>query len=297
MANKNSKRLKKDFGLSASNISVRSAYSNFYQMEANFMDKSEEIQKLEYYFVGASTVGDYVEAVKALKKLSDLGDVDATNLLGTIYRFGKDGVEQDTKKALEYYTKGEAWSSIADIYYRGAPNIEPNIEESLKYCLQAVEKKDNDEFEMCKAMALLSLIYRDKFDIEESFKWFQRAFEQGDNFNFSDEEFFNCFLRDAQAGNVRSMLKLGHLEKMRDNKAKSAAWYKRALDWDNPENIYDAKSVRQIGDWYRTGNEFIPLEQDTEKAILWLERATDIFNDAESKEILYEIYRTFLYDF
>jgi tetratricopeptide (TPR) repeat protein len=285
----------------------------------NFMDKSEEIQELNDYFFEKNSVGDYVEAVKTLEKLSDLGDVDATNLLGTMYRFGKDdfgeyGVEQDTKKALEYYTKGEDWFSIASIYYHGAPNIEPNIEEALKYCLTAVETNDTgkmpqckamellsiiypNEMDKCRAMGLLSLIYRDKSNNEESFKWFKQALQTGGLFLGLVEEFYDFYLRDAQDGNVKSMLILGNFERDRGNKTIADEWYKRALAWDNPENIYDADTIRQIGDWYRIGNEiskFIPFEQDTSKAILWLERAEDIFNDAESKEILYEIYRGFL---
>lgn len=261
------------------------------------MDKSEEIQELQDYFFEKNSVGDYVEAVKTLEKLSDLGDMDSTNLLGTMYRFGEDGVEQDSKKALEYYKKGEDWFSIADIYYHGAPNIEPDIEKALQYCLQAVAKKDSDKIEMCRAMALLSLIYRDKSNTEESFKWFKQALQTGGLFLGLEEEFYDFYLRDAQDGNVKSMLILGNFERDRGNKTIADEWYKRALAWDNPENIYDADTIRQIGDWYRIGNEiskFIPFEQDTSKAILWLERAEDIFNDAESKEILYEIYRGFL---
>ena len=94
------------------------------------MDTSEEIQALQDYFLEKYDAGDYVETVKTLKKLSDLGDVDSSNLLGTMYRYGEDGVEQDTIKALEYYTKGKDWSSIADIYYRGAPNVEKNMEKA-----------------------------------------------------------------------------------------------------------------------------------------------------------------------
>ena len=263
------------------------------------MDTSEEIQALQDYFWEKYDVGDYVETFQTLKKLSDLGDVDSTNLLGTMYRYGEDGVEQDTIKALEYYTKGEDWFSIADIYYRGAPNVEPNIEEAFRYCLMAVETNDTAAIiNKFYAMALLSLIYRDKCNDEESFKWFKMAFETGDNFSyFGEDEFFDCFLRDAQAGNVRSMLKLGHLEKMKGNKAASAAWYKRALDWDNPKNIYDVDTIKQIADWYCNGDDFIPVAQDKSAAVEWYHRAADIFKDVESMEILYEIYRSFLYDF
>ena len=58
---------------------------------------------------------------------------------------------------------------------------------------------------------------------------------------------------------------------MRDNKAESTAWYKRVLDWDNSENIHDADTIRQIGDWYH--------------------RAADFFNDAGAILILADIYR------
>lgn len=263
------------------------------------MDTSEEIQALQDYFLEKYDAGDYVETVKTLKKLSDLGDVDSSNLLGTMYRYGEDGVEQDTIKALEYYTKGEDWFSIADIYYRGAPNVEKNMEKAFRYCLMAVETNDTAAIiNKPTAMCLLSLIYRDKCDNEESFKWFKMAFETGDNFSyFGEDEFFNCFLRDAQAGNVRSMLKLGHLEKMKGNESASAAWYKRAFDWDDPENIYDVDTIKQIAGFYHNGDDFIPVAQDELKAIEWYHRAADFFKDVESTEILYEIYRSFLYDF
>jgi TPR repeat protein len=261
------------------------------------MDNSEEIQKLSDYFWKKYLDRDYTESVKTLKQLSDLGDVDSTNLLGTMYRFGLDGVAQDTQKAIEYYTKGKDWIQMAIIYYQGAPNVEPNIEKALQYCLQAIEEKDTDDMDLCKSMGLLALIYREKSDFEEGLEWFKMAFEMGDDFScFGDEEFFDFYLRDAQAGNVRSMLKLGHLEKMKGNSSASAAWYKRALDWDNSENIYDAGTIRQIAGFYRNGDDFIPIAQDGLAAIEWYHRAADFFNDAESKEILYEIYRSFLYD-
>ena len=139
---------------------------------------------------------------------------------------------------------------------------------------------------------MLAKIYHEKSDFEEGFKWFKKAVEQG-NFgvHFNEDDFFDFYLRDAQAGNVKSMLELGHLEYIRGNKVASSAWYERALDWDNPENIYDADTIRRIADWYRNGDDFIPVAQDESAAFLWHHRAADFFNDAGSMVILADIYR------
>lgn len=363
------------------------------------MDTPEEIQALYDSALEKYNAGDYAEAFKTFKQASDLGNIKATRMLGSMYLFGK-GVEQDTETAIEYYTKSKSWNTIAHIYYEGM-HCEPNAEEALRYYLIAAEEGDagamnmigilylgNEHYDpICAhleitdydkafywfkksaklknvgaminlaycfydgegtpknleaarklflevaeiekrplglntiAMGMLAKIYREKSDFEESFKWFKKAVEQG-NFvlYFNEDEFFDFYLRDAQAGNVESMLRLGHLEEKRGNKAAylrdaqagnvksmlklglweamiegnksaSAAWYKRALDWDNPENIYDADTIRQIGDWYRNGENFISVEQDELKAIEWYHRAADIFNDVEAMLILADIYR------
>lgn len=334
------------------------------------MNKSEEIQSLYDSALEKYTAQDYAEAFKSFKQCSDLGNIKATAMLGTMCLFGQ-GVEQNTETAIEYYTKSKSWNTIARIYYEGM-HCELNGENALKYYLMAAEEGDagamnmagllymgNDDYaptfahlkntdyekafywfkksvklknvggminlaylfyygkgtpknlesarklflevaEIEKsplslntiAMGMLAKIYREKSDFEESFKWFKKAVEQ-DLFclHFNGEEFFDFYLRDAQAGNVKSMLELGHLEKMRGNKAASVAWYKRALDWDNQGNIYDADTIRRIGDWYREGNDGIPIAQDELKAIEWYHRAADFFNDAYSMGILADIYR------
>lgn len=338
------------------------------------MNKSEEIQALYDSALEKYTAQDYAEAFKSFKQCSDLGNIKATAMLGTMCLFGQ-GVEQNTETAIEYYTKSKSWNTIARIYYEGM-HCELNGENALKYYLMAAEEGDagamnmagllymgNDNYaptfahlkntdyekafywfkksaklknvsgminlaylfyygkvtpknlesarklflevaEMKKdtekapfgsnaiAMGMLSKIYREKSDFEESFKWFKKAVEQ-DLFcvYFDKDEFFDLYLRDAQAGNVKSMLELGYLEKMRGNKAASVAWYKRALDWDNPENIYGADTIRRIGDWYREGNNWIPVAQDELKAIEWYHRAADFFYDAGAIRILADIYR------
>lgn len=259
------------------------------------------------YYEGMHCEPNAEDALKYYLVAAEEGDAGAMNMVGILYS----GFESenpicahlkttDYDKAFYWFKKSAnlkkvgGMINLARLFYEGK-GTPKNLETARKLFLEVVEMERETLGALGAktiAMGMLSKIYREKSDFEESFKWFKKAVEQV-NFVlfFAQDEFFDFYLRDAQAGNVKSMLELGHLEKMRDNEAASSAWYERALDWDNPENIYDAGTIKKIADWYRNGNDSIPIVQDELKAIEWYHRAADFFNDAGAILILADIYR------
>lgn len=256
------------------------------------------------YYEGMDCEPNAEDALKYYLMAAEEGDADAMNMAGFLYS----GFESENPicahlkttgydKAFYWFKKSAnlkkvgGMINLARLFYEGK-GTPKNLETARKLFLEVAEMERETLGAKAIAMGMLSKIYREKSDFEESFKWFKKAVEQV-NFVlfFAQDEFFDFYLRDAQAGNVKSMLELGHLEKMRGNEAASSAWYERALDWDNPENIYDAGTIKKIADWYRNGNDSIPVVQDELKAIEWYHRAADFFNDAGAILILADIYR------
>lgn len=256
------------------------------------------------YYEGMDCEPNAEEALRYYLMAAEENDAGAMNMAGLLY-LGNEHYAPlcahlkttDYEKAFYWFKKSAklknvgAMINLAYMFYEGK-GTPKNVEESCKLFLEVAETEKRPLGLNTIAMGMLAKIYCEKSDLEESFKWFKKAVgTELFTLYFDRDEFFDFYLRDAQAGNVKSMLELGHLEKMRGNEAASSAWYERALDWDNPENIYDAGTIKKIADWYRNGNDSIPVVQDELKAIEWYHRAADFFNDAGAILILADIYR------
>lgn len=89
--------------MSASNIPVRSAYSNFYQTEGKFYGYFGRNFKIAYFVQAALDEKNYESVFDYCKQAALLGSALATHNLGLAYLFGK-GVDADLKIAMTCFT-------------------------------------------------------------------------------------------------------------------------------------------------------------------------------------------------
>ena len=106
--------------------------------------------------------------------------------------------------------------NLASMFYEGK-GTPKNLETARKLFLEVAEMERETLGALgakAIAMGMLSKIYREKSDFEESFKWSKKAFKQG-NFclYFNEDEFFDFYLRDAQAGECQDYAQIRRFRK------------------------------------------------------------------------------------
>ena len=82
---------------------------------------------------------NYESALEFFTKAAETGNNQAIKMLGIMYRDGI-GVEQNVKKAIEYFSKTEAWDYIYEMYRDGI-GVEQDTKKAakylIKYCIKA----------------------------------------------------------------------------------------------------------------------------------------------------------------
>lgn len=120
---------------------------------------------------------------EAMLEKARAGDAEAQTLLGAMYAVGK-GVEQDWKKAAEWYTKAadqgyaRAQFSLGTMYEKGQ-----GVEKDYKKAIE-LYRKAADQGEV-KAQFNLGAMYQFGKGVEEDYKkaagWYLKAAKQGDS--------------------------------------------------------------------------------------------------------------------
>ena len=108
----------------------------------------------EIYYMARKNLNNYI---LWLKRADECDFTPASGLLGDAYLTGKDGVQQDFKKAKYYYEKSDEGRCLWIIATMYSPDGElgRNDSEFLRYASRAVEKNDAD------AQFILGLFYLD----------------------------------------------------------------------------------------------------------------------------------------
>ena len=157
----------------------------------------------------------YASDIASLETLANKGDADAQLKLGLKYYFGK-GVEQNYKKAFEYFTKsaegGYAWGwyNLGTMYehYRGEGAVYSDSEKAIECYTKAAELGIVD------AMLKLGELYGGYVNKESmSFKWYLKAAESG-NAN-AQHEVAKCYSWGRG---------------VEQNREKTLYWYKKAAE-------------------------------------------------------------------
>ena len=100
--------------------------------------------------------------------------------LGKAYHYGTDGIPEDKKEAVEWYTKAaerghiEAQMALGQIYYIDSDAVNFLIEKAKHWYTKAAEQ-GNEEAQVQLGFIYDTLLH----DFEKSFYWYTKAAEQG----------------------------------------------------------------------------------------------------------------------
>ena len=132
------------------------------------------------YYDGLGVEQDYAQAMEWYTKTADLGDTDAMNYIGNMYRMGGLGVEQDYTQAMEWYTKAAdlgdtiAMVNVGSLYGEGL-GVEQDYAQAMEWYKKAADLGEPT------AMNLISYMYDKGLGVEQDSdlaqEWYNK-FEQ-----------------------------------------------------------------------------------------------------------------------
>lgn len=92
----------------------------------------------EFYYFGKNNVNvDGKKAVEYFEKALALGDAESCEQLAWIYCDGKSGVQVDGYKAIKYFGKVKNWGSIAEIYRDGKYGVTQDANKAVEFFIKA----------------------------------------------------------------------------------------------------------------------------------------------------------------
>ncbi|RHZ81793.1 hypothetical protein Glove_117g171 [Diversispora epigaea] len=234
----------------------------------------------------------------SLKKLYDINKEVSTISLADMYSDGL-GVEKDTKKAFQIYSKladkGSlmALNTVAYCYDNGL-GVEKNEEKVLELYLKSAEKGSlvaQSNVGVCYGMGI-------KKDEAKGFQWIMKSalagnitamYNVGCSYNIGigvskdEKEAFKWHLKAAEKGFSMAQYNLGHFYKHGDginrDEVKAFEWYKKAAENDHIDSQY------MLGLYFYEGR---GTKKDIVNAIYWLNKAKDN-GDTDVNELLEEV--------
>ncbi len=230
--------------------------------------------------------GDHAGAVKLARPLAEMGNADATYLMGFAHETGR-GAEASAEKAEEYYRKGLEKNHADSAYRLAFLLMGGNDKTSVLEARAILEKqalKDPAVAGRVLGEAFLLGRFSEEPDPEKAISWWEKASASGDvasmlfigrfydgQMGFADKrdpalalEYFN---KAAEAGNTGAMVALGSRllygdEKGRDEK-RGLAILKKAID------AGDSSAYVALGTWQET------VKKDSKAALAEFERGKD----------------------
>ncbi|RHZ88949.1 hypothetical protein Glove_19g311 [Diversispora epigaea] len=268
-----------------------------------------------FYQYGVGTVVDYQMAFKffnlavseiidtssfnssSLKKLYYINKEFSTISLAEMYLYGL-GVEMDTKKAFQIYSKladkgsHVALNTVAYCYNNGL-GVEKNEKKAFELYLKSAEKGD------VVAQSNVSWCYFNGIGIEKdvtkSFQWDIKSvlagsikgmfnvgysYEKGMGVDKNEKEAFKWYLKSAEKGFSMAQYSLGGCYKngygININQVKAFEWYKKASENDYANGQY------MLGFCFYDG---YGTKKDVVKAIYWLNKVNEN-GDPDANELL-----------
>ena len=181
-----------------------------------------------------------------IREAAEQGIPEAQDKLGRMYYAGKNGVEQDYAKAVEWYRKAaeqdntHAQNELGFMYYAGR-GVEQDYAQAVEWLRKAAEQG------YATAQDSLGFMYENGYgvekDYEKAFEWYNKASEQ-DN-------------ASAQKS-LGDMYRFGN--GVERNHVKAVEWYRKAAEHGN------ASAQNVLGVMYQDGE---GVERDYEQAVPW----------------------------
>ena len=203
------------------------------------------------YHNGLGVEQDYKKAMEWYEKATELGNPSAMNNIGYLYQNGL-GVEQDYKKAMEWYEKAVELEYA--ISMNNIANLYENglgVEQDYAKAMEWYEKAA--ELGKANSMYFIANLYQDGLGVEQDYakamEWYEKA---------------------AELGEANSMFWIGYLYQnglgVEQDYAKAMEWYEKAAELGN------VFSMEAISNLYYNG---LGVEQSVEKAAEWYAKAEE----------------------
>lgn len=205
------------------------------------------------------------EFVSKDKRYANQGDANAQFNLGFMYYTG-DGVKQDYKEAIKWFTKSanqgnvNAQINLGAMYEEGI-GVKKNYQEAIKWITRAANQGDTE------AQTLLGARYYNGFGVKQDYK-----------------EAVKWYIKAANQGDIQAQILLGSMY-YRGSEIKQD--YKEAIKWyTTAANQGDIMAQSILGGIYDIGE---AVKQDYQEAIKWYTMAANQ-GHVDSQTILGIIY-------
>lgn len=189
------------------------------------MEKAMELNCSQAYYWMIDLIQlvecDY-DAKKLLEKAAEMGNANADNLLGSIYR------EVDINKSIEYFELAiangntNACSGLGQIYHDGA-NGEIDFEKAQEYYQMA---PDNQH-----CLFNLAVMH-----------------EMGEGFPKNNKKAITLFKKSLKLGNIRAAVSLGAYYREIGDEGLAIEYYNKAADMNDPLGCYNLAVIHKSND-------------------------------------------------
>lgn len=204
------------------------------------------------------------------------GDLKSSQKLGIMYYNGE-GVNKDEVKALEYMKIAIKDEDHHSLYIIGTIYLASDRKKGIEYLKKAYEKGSHYAAEILASEYLINILNSEKVDEMELIRFIDFAMEKelcdaiyykglahiyGIGGEVDKEKAFICFLKAAEKGSEKAMIKLGncylHGVYVKENIKEAIRWFNKAIEFDNVEAILSLMEIYEKG---------IGIEKNYEKAI------------------------------
>lgn len=242
-------------------------------------DKSIEEGNISLYY----KIGKLYEEDNNLKmalvnylKGHNNGDLKSTQRLGIMYYNG-DGVNIDKKKALTYMKTAIESEDPHSLYVIGVAYLNDDREKGLEYLKKAYKKGSHYAAETLASEYLIDLLKEKEIDEDELLECINYAMENdmieaiyyyglihvyGVGVEKNSQEAFKYFIKAAEKGSQKAMIKLGNWYKhgifVKANSKEAIEWYKKAAEEYNTEALLNIIEIHEKG---------IGIDKEPEKAL------------------------------
>ena len=213
------------------------------------------------------------------------GDLKATQKLGIMYYNGE-GVQKDEEKALQYMEKAIEGDDPHSLYVIGVVYLNKDREKGLNYLKRAYKKGSHYAAEILASEYLLELLNNKEVKENEILEYINFAVEKelpdsiyyyglahiyGIGLEVNKEKAFELFIKAANEGSEKAMLKLGNCYKhgiyVKENIKLSLFWYEEATKKGSVEAYLNIIEIYEKG---------IGMEVDEIKALQYAYRLRSI---------------------
>ncbi|KAK8876256.1 hypothetical protein M9Y10_006451 [Tritrichomonas musculus] len=230
--------------------------ASLYKQSADDGNSNAMVKYGDMLYKGDGIPMNKAEAVKYFQMGSEENNTEAVMRYASILFKGEDGIEKDSKKAIELYERAADNGNVKAMVF--CANLYDDNNDKLKAMEFYKRAADNDDEE-----SLLNLVkmimdgYKIDISDQEETKYFKRAADLGDceaMYHYADALYYGkgveidkkyaveLYKKAADSGSSNSMNKYAHMLyngiETSTNKVEAVKYYKRAIEQNNTDSMF-----------------------------------------------------------